>query len=92
MTEVELNSMKTVAVIGGGITGMSALHYLQKCATEENREIQLILFEKDAQLGGKMTTVERDGYLMEVGADSIVARHSSVQPFIDELQMQDDVV
>lgn len=84
--------MKKVVVIGGGITGMSAMHYLQKQAQLNGVEIELTLVEKDEALGGKMVTKERDGFLMEVGADSIVARHASVQPLIEELGLEDSVV
>lgn len=84
--------MRKVVVIGGGITGMSTMHYLQKQAKEQGLDLALTLIEKDAQIGGKMVTKQRDGYLMEVGADSIVSRHASVRKLIEELQLEDRVV
>lgn len=84
--------MKKVVVIGGGITGISTMHYLQQQAKEQGIELSLTLIEKDQQLGGKMTTKVRDGYLMEVGADSIVSRHASVLKLVKELQLEDRVV
>lgn len=71
---------------------MSAMHYVQRQAKEQGVELQLTLIEKDAALGGKMVTKERDGFIMEVGADSIVTRHSSVQPLIEELGLEDRIV
>jgi oxygen-dependent protoporphyrinogen oxidase len=83
--------MKTVVVIGGGITGLSSMYYLQKLKKEKDLDIKLILVEKNQFLGGKIYTVEQDGFLMETGADSIVARHESVMPFIQDLNLQDEV-
>lgn len=88
----ELDTLKKVVVIGGGITGMSAMHYVQRQAKEQKIELELTLIEKDETLGGKMVTKERDGFIMEVGADSIVTRHASVKPLIEELGLEDRVV
>ncbi|MFE8699934.1 protoporphyrinogen oxidase [Cytobacillus sp. FJAT-54145] len=83
--------MKTIVVIGGGITGLSTMHYLQKIKNERNLDIQLILLEKNNHLGGKINTVKQDNFVMETGADSIVARHESIMPLIEDLQLKDEV-
>ncbi len=82
--------MKTVVVVGGGITGLSTLHYLAR--QMKGQEVRYVLVEKEATLGGKMATHYEDDFVMELGADSIVARHRSVAPLIEELQLQDRVV
>ena len=84
--------MKTVLVIGGGITGLSALYELQKWKLENKQDVQLILAEANDTLGGKIQTVKNDGFAMEVGADSIVARKAITMPFIKELGLEKDVV
>ncbi|MFE6169799.1 protoporphyrinogen oxidase [Viridibacillus arvi] len=84
--------MKTVVVVGGGITGLSTMHYLQKEKEEKGLDINLVLIEKNDYLGGKMHSVKKDGFILETGADSIVARHSSVMPLIEDLGLQDDLV
>lgn len=84
--------LKTVAVVGGGITGMSTMHYLQRQITAQKLPLRIVLIEKNSALGGKMVTYQEDDFIMEVGADSIVARHKSVMPFIEELGLQANVV
>lgn len=84
--------MKKVAVIGGGITGLSVMHYLQKLSSEKGLDLQLVLIEKDQQLGGKIRTVKNEEFIMETGADSIVARHGSVWPLVEELGLENRVV
>ena len=84
--------MKKVVVIGGGITGLSAMYYLQKLKQEENIDLELVLIEREPQLGGKIKTVTDGEFIMEVGADSIVARHASVMPLIEDLGLKDRMV
>lgn len=84
--------MKTAVVIGGGITGLSAMHYLQKLKREQGLELELVLVEENEELGGKIRTVTDGQFIMETGADSIVARHASIAPLMEELQLEDRVV
>ncbi|WP_078433016.1 protoporphyrinogen oxidase [Metabacillus halosaccharovorans] len=84
--------MKTVLVIGGGITGLTAMYYLQKYKNEQKLDLQLILVEQSKQLGGKIRSVHHDDFIMETGADSIVARNEGVMPIIKELQMEEEIV
>ncbi|TBX74614.1 NAD(P)-binding protein, partial [Bacillus thuringiensis] len=46
--------MKTVVVIGGGITGLSTMFYLEKLKKDYNIDLNLILIEKAEYLGGKI--------------------------------------
>ena len=83
--------MKTVVVVGGGITGLCTLHYLKRQAPS-NEPIRYILAEKNEYLGGKMHTVDEEGFIMENGADSIVARHPNVLELVKELNLESELV
>lgn len=83
--------MKTVVVVGGGITGLCTMHYLIRQGKEEER-VRYILAEKNPYLGGKMHSVEEKGFIMETGADSIVARHPSVLELISDLDFESELV
>lgn len=84
--------MKKIVVVGGGITGLSAMYYLQKLNLKEHLDMELVLIEEKEQLGGKIKTVKDSEFVMEVGADSIVARHASVLPLIEELGLEKRMV
>lgn len=84
--------MKTVLVIGGGITGLSAMYELQKWKKENQSEVRLILVEASSQLGGKIRTIKDNEFIMEAGADSIVSRKANHMSFIQELGLEDEVV
>ncbi|MDQ0272479.1 protoporphyrinogen oxidase [Cytobacillus purgationiresistens] len=84
--------MKTVLVIGAGVTGLSAMYELQKWKTENRSDIKLILAEGSAQLGGKIRTVEEEGFIMETGADSIVTRKAISMKFLQELGLEGEII
>ncbi|MGM0827464.1 MAG: protoporphyrinogen oxidase [Bacillota bacterium] len=84
--------MKTVVVVGGGITGLTALYHLQKMSMEREIDIELILIERDRQLGGKIRTIREGEFIMEAGADSIVVRNEGVLSLVEELQLQEELV
>ncbi|WP_422657008.1 protoporphyrinogen oxidase [Paenibacillus sp. EC2-1] len=84
--------MVTTVVIGGGITGLSTLYYLQKEARQCDLDMQLVLVESDEILGGKIRTLSNGEFIMETGADSIVARKTNVAPLLEELGLTEEVV
>ena len=84
--------LKTVLVIGGGITGLSALYELQKWKNSNGTDVRLVLAEASNQLGGKIRTIIQDEFVMEAGADSIVARKMEEMTLFEELGLGKEVV
>ena len=84
--------MKTVIVIGGGITGLSTMYELQKWKKQTGSDVRLVLLEASDELGGKLRTVKESGWIMETGADSIVTRKANELSFIEELGLESEVV
>ncbi|MFE3575768.1 protoporphyrinogen oxidase [Lysinibacillus sp. NPDC059133] len=83
--------MKTVVVLGGGITGLCTMHYLQRQVQEKNLNVKLVLVEKNTYLGGKLHSAYEQGFIMETGADSIVARHKGVMELVEELNFEQNL-
>lgn len=63
--------MKRIAIIGGGIAGLSAAFYLER-ARRSGAAIEWVLFEKSGRLGGVIKTERRDGFVLEAGPDSFL--------------------
>ncbi|WP_430493811.1 protoporphyrinogen oxidase [Rossellomorea marisflavi] len=82
--------MKTVAVVGGGITGLTTLYYLQEYLKDE--EVRLLLIEGEHKFGGKIKSIPSDPFIIEAGADSIVSRHPGVLELIGEVGLMDELV
>lgn len=81
-----------VAIIGGGIAGLASAFYLQKIAQEKKLPIEIKLIEASLRLGGKMQTVVRDGFTIERGPDSFLARKTSMIRLAKEVGMDDQLV
>ncbi|MGJ7910270.1 protoporphyrinogen oxidase [Neobacillus sp. LXY-1] len=83
---------KKVVIIGGGIAGMTAAFYLQKMIREHSLPIDIQLIEASHRLGGKMQTVVKDGFTIERGPDSFLARKTSMIRLAKEVGMDDKLV
>lgn len=84
--------MKHIVVVGGGITGLCTMHYLQKSLGENAQQFKFTLVEKKSYLGGKIHSEHKDGFIMETGADSMVARHPGVLELVRELNFESELV
>ena len=60
---------KKIVVIGGGITGLSAAHRIIEIQKENNLDLEILLIEKSDKLGGAISTINKNGYLIELGPD-----------------------
>ncbi len=63
--------MKRIAIIGGGISGLSAAHTLEE-KRQSGAPIEYVLYESSPRLGGVLVTDRVDGCLVEAGPDSFV--------------------
>ena len=52
---------KKIAIIGGGVTGLSAAYYLKKAIKTKQLPYEFALFEASNRLGGKIETMHKDG-------------------------------
>ncbi|NQS92395.1 MAG: protoporphyrinogen oxidase [Chloroflexi bacterium] len=59
-----------IAIIGGGIAGLAAAHYLEKKADESNTQVEITVFEAADYWGGKIKTVVEDSFVIEGGPDA----------------------
>lgn len=83
---------KKVVVIGGGISGLSTAFYLQKKGKENGLSLDITLIEKSETLGGKVQTLHRDGFVIEKGPDSFMARKLPIIDLSKELGLEDQLV
>jgi protoporphyrinogen/coproporphyrinogen III oxidase len=83
--------MKRIAIIGGGIAGLSAAFYLEK-ARRAGADLQWALFEKSDRLGGVIQTERHDGFVIEAGPDSFLSIKPDASRLCQELGIADQLI
>ncbi|GAA4863788.1 protoporphyrinogen oxidase [Saccharopolyspora rosea] len=82
-------SSPRVAVVGGGVAGLTAAHRLRRTL---GPDAEILLFEQADRVGGKLRTVELAGCRYDVGAEAFLARRSEVLDLAAELGVRAEVV
>jgi len=75
--------MRRIAIIGGGIAGLTAAYELA-CLARAGAQIEAVLFESSNRLGGLIETVREGGFTVEAGPDGWV----SAKPWARELAVE----
>lgn len=75
-----------VAIVGGGITGLTAAHRLRQAGLE------VAVFESSPMAGGKVRTAPLAGVPVECGPDGFLARGSTVAALCQELGLGEQLV
>ncbi|HTZ96062.1 MAG TPA: protoporphyrinogen oxidase [Terriglobales bacterium] len=83
--------MKQIAIIGGGISGLSAAFALEK--QRHNRvPLDYVLFESSPRLGGVLVTDHVDGCLIEAGPDSFLTEKPWASDLCREIGLGDQLI
>ncbi len=73
--------MTRVALIGGGLTGLSAAYYLER----DYPGVEIDLFEADKELGGRIRTDTTHNVVIEGGPDSFLATKPDLVELCEEV-------
>ncbi|WP_433943726.1 protoporphyrinogen oxidase [Paenibacillus sp. SN-8-1] len=86
------DSSRNIVIIGGGLTGLSAAFYIRKFYREKGIPVQISVLEKGKSMGGKIETLHRDGFVIEKGPDSFLARKTAMIDLAKELELDHELV
>lgn len=78
--------MAAVAVIGGGIAGLTAAYRLKQ------RGIRVVLYEASDRMGGAILTEHGDGYLADLGPNSLTAPTPELRTLLAQLGLESSLV
>lgn len=78
--------MPDVVVIGGGPSGLAAAYRLQQAGT------QVRILDAADQIGGKLRTTERGGFLVDQGAFFVPTTHRALLSLAGEIGMAEEIV
>jgi len=83
--------LKKIAIIGGGISGLSAAYTLEK-ARLAGVPLEYRLFEASARLGGVLLTDRVEGCVVEAGPDSFLTEKGWAVDFCREIGLGDQLI
>lgn len=83
--------MKRVAIIGGGISGLSAAFVLEK-QRRNGAPLEYVLYESSPRLGGVLLTERVDGCVLEAGPDSFLSEKTWAGDFCREIGLGDQLI
>lgn len=87
-SESPFRSIPRVAIVGAGISGLSAAFYLRK----QDPNVEVVVFDKSLQVGGILQTVERDGFLIERSADNFITKMPWAEQLCKDLGIADQLL
>ena len=86
-----MNKVKKIAIIGGGISGLSLAYQLQK-RFGQNPLVQIDLFEKKDRLGGVIETKTTNGFVIEKGPDGFLQQKPTVPNLAKDLGIDQELI
>src|SRR3954468_16490305 len=83
--------MKRVAIIGGGVSGLSAAYALEQ-QKRKGAELNYVLYEAGERFGGVICTERVDDFVVEVGPDSFLTEKPWATDLCRELGLGDQLI
>jgi protoporphyrinogen/coproporphyrinogen III oxidase len=80
---VSTRAAPSVAVIGAGITGLTAAFYLKR------KGIPVTVYEASSRVGGVIQSLRHDGYLAEFGPNTILETSPKISQLIRDAGLQE---
>jgi oxygen-dependent protoporphyrinogen oxidase len=80
-----------LAIVGGGIAGLTAAYEAGRLA-REGAAVEAVLFEASGRLGGLVETVREGGYTVEGGPDGWVSAKPWARELAVELGLADELI
>jgi oxygen-dependent protoporphyrinogen oxidase len=74
--------MKSVAIIGAGITGLTAAFYLKRAG------FAVTVFEAGSRAGGVIQSIRKDGFLAEFGPNTILETSPKIKQLITDAGLE----
>ena len=81
-----------IAVIGGGISGLSSAHRLAELSLKYSVPLEIIVLEKSGKLGGVISSKSVNNFIIEEGPDSFNINKQSAIDLCHRIGMNPDII
>jgi oxygen-dependent protoporphyrinogen oxidase len=84
--------VRRVAILGGGIAGLSAAYYLREATAASGEPVEIVLLERSERLGGCLETDREGDALLELGPDSLVTTKPWAMDLLRALRLEGETI
>jgi oxygen-dependent protoporphyrinogen oxidase len=88
MGVMQLRTPHRIAVVGAGIAGLAAAHYLRRSGGDQ---LAITIFEAAPRIGGKLRLGEVAGLCVDEGAEALLARRPEAVDLIKDVGLGDQI-
>lgn len=75
-----------IGILGGGITAVAAALQLKKAGKD------FILLEAEDRLGGKIRSIQKEGYTLELGPNTVLINNPETEALLKELDLWKELI
>ena len=81
--------MRSIAILGGGISGLATLHFFKKRLPND---LDITLYEAKSVLGGNIRSHSEDGFLFETGPNGFIDSSPVTLELVNDLGLNDEII
>ncbi len=84
--------MRRLVVVGGGISGLAAAWAARQAAARLEGGLEVLVLERSGAVGGKATSLARDGWLVEGGPSGFLGGRPELERLIERIGLASERV
>ncbi len=84
--------MRRLVIVGGGVSGLAAAWAARQAAARLESGLDVLVLERSSAVGGKATSLARDGWLVEAGPSGFLGGRPEMERLIESVGLASERV
>lgn len=83
---------RTIAIVGGGISGLAAAEAIERRSKEAGSAVKAVVLEGEATPGGKIKSAREEGFVVDTGPHGFLDKEPKMFELIDRLGLRSSLL
>lgn len=83
---------RTIAIVGGGISGLAAAEAIERRSKEAGAEVKAVVLEAEPAPGGKIKSAREEGFVVDTGPHGFLDKEPKMFELIDRLGLRSSLL